>query len=1176
MSTNGTDSGHQPGIDAVRQLEVSKVPLEPGIWVVEASAGTGKTTAIARLCVRALALGYCTIDQVALVTFTNKAVAELRSRVHAEATGTLAALRGDNPEHSPHQAAAGLGLTDLEGQTPGPVTRRTSAAVPAPSTGPEPAGGLGTTDSLGIAAAIDRLEQALANFDQATIATHHSFAQQMLDGLGILADHDASEQTAPNLNPMITQLAADQFVANGQRGADKDWKLFLEQVRTSIQHPEVPLVSSSGRNEALVQVLQRSRAELATRLRRQGLFGYEDLITRLRRAVDVEQSASAQLAIERIGRRYRLVMVDEFQDTDRNQWQVLRALFGVRTMLVLIGDPKQSIYNFRGADVGAYLDASAEAGQADQRLTLTQNYRSGQRVVDGVKAIIGTAELGPGVTNPTIAAADPTLRLEQGGPDWDQGVQVRVWPGPQGNRPSRYEPRGLVDDVVAQVGELVHRPVQVVGGFGERPLRHRDIAILCRSNFQTQKIRRALSAAGIAAAVVGDDQLFASPAARNWAGLLGALVQVNTESIRRAALNPLIGWSVPALVQATERELEQLSTQVHHLARVWRTQGFGALREALEAEFAPTSRLLAQADGEDLLCDLTMVADALTDLEHDQHLGPQRLLDWLVRGPWPEMSRHRGSGSDAVQVMTVHKAKGLGFDVVLAPYAWWIPSGGSLVTQEPDQRPFIDVDRRSGGTNVEADDEELRLLYVTLTRARAAVKLWWCPTEVTGAGPLDRLLQYDGQSRPPRRVINRTSGPNLVERLSNDPRFATVGVASVDPEALERSQAHAPGAAPMPIGAPRQFTRSIDRDWRRTSYSGLTAHLHTATQAILTGASGNAQDVDMAPDVAGGQDEPDLDASPITTSGALLRSTDSLVATSGPEQHSDGGVPLGTVRDGIVASGTRAPMADIPGGTRFGTLVHQILEHLDPAAPDLRKRVMAAAEPYLAGFTEVDPEVLVDALVGVLHTPLTPLADATLATIGLRRRLAELDFELQVEAPDGVMNRLAELFCALPAQDRFHQYGPVLAGVPDAERALTGYLNGSIDAVLKVPNPAIPGRDHYLVVDYKTNTMPRPPGQPLLLEHYHPEAMAQMMMQAHYPLQAVLYSVALHRYLSWRVPDYDPGRDLGPIGYLFVRGMAGPDTPIIDQMTTGVFCWDPGSEFILAADAVIGGNHGPR
>ena len=258
-------------------------------------------------------------------------------------------------------------------------------------------------------------------------------------------------------------------------------------------------------------------------------------------------------------------------------------------------------------------------------------------------------------------------------------------------------------------------------------------------------------------------------------------------------------------------------------------------------------------------------------------------------------------------------------------------------------------------------------------------------------------------------------------------------------------------------------------------------------------------------------------------------------------------------------------MADLPVGAAFGTLVHAVFETADLTAADLRAELLRCVHTELDRHPTpaVDPDALADALVPVARTPLGPLAAGrSLADLAPSDRLAELDFELPLAGGDtpGADVRLGDL---VPLLRRHLPPGDPLAAYPDRlaplqAQPLRGYLTGSIDAVLRLRDP-----ERYAVVDYKTNWLgpigPDGP-EPLLAAHYTPERIAAAMMDAHYPLQALLYSAALHRFLRWRLGragGYDPERHLGGVLYLFLRGMCGPDGPVVGDVPCGVFSWRP-------------------
>jgi exodeoxyribonuclease V beta subunit len=334
----------------------------------------------------------------------------------------------------------------------------------------------------------------------------------------------------------------------------------------------------------------------------------------------------------------------------------------------------------------------------------------------------------------------------------------------------------------------------------------------------------------------------------------------------------------------------------------------------------------------------------------------------------------------------------------------------------------------------------------------------------------------------------------------------TIEVAEVIERPVPRWQ---PPLASAPELSVSRFTRTLDEEWRRTSYSALTRDAHEHSLAS----------------------EPDV---PVTDD----------------ERDEEAALPEAPPADALPS-----PLSELPGGAAFGTLVHDVLEDLDPGALDERC-AEAVARHLVPGVTA---EALAEGLRPVLATRLVDDGQ-TLGAIAAADRLAELDFELPLAGGDDAVphSTLADVAEVL----RRYDLGP-LAGYPDllaglAPQALRGFLTGSIDAVLRLPGPV------FAVVDYKTNRLG---AEPLSTWHYRPEAMADEMQRAHYVLQALLYCVALHRYLRWRLPGYDPDRHIGPVLYLFVRGMAGATAPA----GAGVFSWTPPSGLVPELSDLLAG-----
>ena len=267
----------------------------------------------------------------------------------------------------------------------------------------------------------------------------------------------------------------------------------------------------------------------------------------------------------------------------------------------------------------------------------------------------------------------------------------------------------------------------------------------------------------------------------------------------------------------------------------------------------------------------------------------------------------------------------------------------------------------------------------------------------------------------------------------------------------------------------------------------------------------------------------------------------------------------------MVAASVPSPMADLPVGATFGSLVHAVLEHADPAAPDFRAELLRHIDEQLVWWpVTLDPQALADALVAVCDSPLGPLAgDRTLLSLGLPDRLRELDFEVPLSGGDHPAHpvddvRLGDLAPLLrrhlPEGDAVRIYADALDRDPDlAAQPLLGYLTGSIDVVLRLD---VDGQERFLTVDYKTNWLGTYDA-PLTAHDYRPEMLDEAMGHSDYPLQALLYTVVLHRFLRWRLPAYDPATHLGGVLYLYLRGMCGPATPRVDGLPCGIFSWRP-------------------
>lgn len=1034
--------------------------LPKSTMLLEASAGTGKTYTIAALAARYIAEQGLDVADLLLITFGNHAAGEMRTRVFARLQCVIDEMDRIAADHPL-----------AEGADEDPVARLLSEGDAALHRA--------------------RLTAALDRFNEATILTTHSFCQAMLYELGILGDWDPSEEVGADPIGLVRECATD---------------VYLRMFRTEEQPPisprdalrigeaactkSLPLLPTSGIHHEFATAV---RALYAQRKAIQSVCTFDDVTTRLRELL-ADPVTGAPVAAE-LRRRFRVVLVDEFQDTDPDQWAILKAAFvGQDRPTILIGDPKQSIYGFRGADLGSYLAARSHAELA----SLGTNFRTDKPLVDGVVELFGTTTLGAD----SVTVAPVASHHEK--PRTGLPSASRLWLRTAVADALGAVPRdaAIERDLIRQVRNILTCESAEEG----RKFSPSDIAVLVRTSARGRAIRTALNDAGHPAVLTGTQSVWTQPGNQHWVALLRAMADPTQAHIRLAAMTPLIGSQLTELFSDHPAEAARASTLVRELEHRWREGGLAAVLSHLRSNTGLDARILAEPDGDRLLADIAHLAE-LFDASGETTLDALVALGEARNVPDEEADSLRVSTDEpAIRVMTIHAAKGLEFPVVLLPQTqgvkaqaykpFTIVEGGRrhlYVGPKPEWRDELARDLKRQHL-----DEELRLLYVGFTRAQH-LAIAWHVAEPKGArtdGPLAELLGN--------RKLAITGGRVHESNLDASP-VPTSAIPTTDQDGS------------LTVG---RLRREVDQTWRRTSYSGLTQGLHESAVRVIT---------DESAEVEVAAPEP---------------TTPELLAPS--------------------------PMSGLPAGAAFGTLVHEALERLE-WGPDTLERHAAELLAEMGpahNLGEEGSRQLAGSLVLLCRTPLLPLTPDALTDVPTTKRLAELDFDLPLadRSAPATLEQLAGLMAQhLPATDPLAEYPARLAASEAAPAVLNGFLTGSIDGVLQLG-------ERFVVVDYKTNRLAPTADDELVLGHYTQAAMAEAMMQAHYPLQAILYSAALHRYLGQRLVGYSPERHLGGVGYLFVRGMAGPDTPVVDGAACGVFGWFPPAELVVAVSDLLGGS----
>lgn len=1190
------------------------LPLH-GVRLIEASAGTGKTFTLATLFTRLIVQAQLRPAEILAVTFTEAATQELRQRIR-ERLARAARLLERDPELSSDMAGQGedaLSASILRaqlqhgGESVGALARRLRQAADEIDLAAiftihgfcarvlrehalESGQALDVPELLGSARQLHQdLAADLWRHYAADVASAEALAQTwsgpgalaedlraLLEPLPLLPAPEAVDdpgaalaQSAQALAQAIDQhaddaaaLMADAFdrkILHGNKvrrpSIDKAfadlrqgralaaWSRegHLEKLRPHAlrgfcrddqQHaaPQSPLFEALDQwcqNEDRLQHWQRARRiELLHALRAQArqrlavmkvqqrAQTFDDLIDGVYEAL---ASAQGPALIARLRAQYRIALVDEFQDTDERQWAIFRQVFGapVRALeigaepaLFLIGDPKQAIYGFRGGDVDTYLQAKREAEPAPR---LDRNFRSRPGVLRAIAALYanaGDAAFGkPGIAFEPVQAGgsreDADLqRYGHSAPALTLRVLQATAQDPPPPWQAEVSRQRATDACVAAIHDWLRDGHNGQASINGHAVRAGDLAVLVRTHSEATRMQHALAAVGIPAVAAGRQSLFATDQAQELNTLLQALLQPADDTRLRAALATVllgVDASTLAALRADGPAWQQHQQAALDWRARWQHDGPLALMSDIAAAQAP--RLLQLADGERRLTNLLQLAEQLQEASATT-LGLHGLVDWLQQriaqaDPGDETQLLRlESDADRVQILTLHKSKGLEFPLVFLPYIGigtrHVQTGRHCTVHQDGERVLHwkfdkDEPRWQDAVQVSAQEsqqEDARLLYVALTRAEHAL---WIAT-----GPLHQ-------------AADSAIAPMLADL---DALRAVDGIAIVQAPAEARPPRWQ-AAQTQPVPAARNVRRAIAPDWWVYSFTQLS-------RADAGAASTQAQATE---EPAGGHDEPiEADAG-----------TDAVVITQVDPRFTS---------------------------TRFGVTLHDALECTDFAAwHDWRAgdEVPPTQRIYLEqalrgrGYVQADIDDGVQALLPLIGQTLTVRLPegARLADLPARDRRAEIEFHFAL-APTRVEHLLALL----------HQHGVVIDRQAfGLRRRLEGLMTGKIDLTYLHD-----GR--WYVLDYKSNRLPG----------YDDAALAQAMQHSEYDLQALLYTVALHRWLRFRLGDgYDYARDFGGIRYLFCRGLDAEQAH-----SPGIYAHRFAPALVQALDALFAGDAASR
>ncbi|MDX2020380.1 MAG: exodeoxyribonuclease V subunit beta [Deltaproteobacteria bacterium] len=918
----------------------------------------------------------------------------------------------------------------------------------------------------------------------------------------------------------VKQLSRSGIVARGSGAPVHPVFDVLEDV--------AQLLSGKAGPAALVSAKHRFttflRDELKARKQSLGAITFDDLLLHLRHAL---RGPAARHLVNAVRKRFKAALIDEFQDTDPVQFEIFESLFhGGEGPLFLIGDPKQAIYGFRGADVNAYIAAVQAPGT--QHHSMGVNWRSDAGLIAAVNSLFAPREMLPrpfvleGIDFRPVAPRPDVQDVfaTQSGVATTP-IEVVLTCDDEGGA---VDPRNhMAALVAADISRLLAGPTTIAG----RSVVPADIAVLTRTNQQAVDVQEALRALQIPAVLLGDKSVLDSDEAKELLVVLAAVAEpTNAALLRNALATRLLGLSAHELV-ALESDASgwSLWSEVFRSwHELWISRGFVQMfRRFLEHEQVQP-RLLGLTDGERRVTNLLHLMELVHRAARQGHLGPAGVVHWLGQAPSnaeggvaPEEAQIRlESDEAAVKLTTVHRSKGLEYPIVFCPYVaneilMFSADQKAVRFHEADGSVTLDVGSAAMGEHVamarlETLAENVRLLYVALTRAKhRCVLLWGYSSREFKETSLASLLYPLGTRAVGDDIfgsLGRLTEPELRAPLELWSARCEGAVSVRRANLQDRGVPYVSRTPLAPLLPAREPATRVTVWQRTTSFSGMTAAADHATASL-----------------------------------AVARDHDEL-----------------SLIQALPERGSQVPLGAFPRGAKAGNFFHELLETMDFAASAQALVPAVRAQLQLYRYDETPwSDVLPQVLSSIVRTPLDDGRGAfCLADLPPQKRIAELEFALplgNVSNETPLQVQLAHAFAvdaATPAEERYaREVSKLHLG------ALTGFVKGFVDLVFEHA-----GR--FFVLDYKTNHLGR------AWADYAPDRLETAMVDGHYHLQSHLYALAVARHLARTLPGYDSRTHFGGVFYVFLRGMGGPQRPM-----SGVYFQRPSEARLAALDAIF-------
>ena len=912
---------------------------------------------------------------------------------------------------------------------------------------------------------------------------------------------DSGQTQLPQKDNWITKLATGNF--KPKKGKDAPRHEFFDACERLCD------LESLFRKKVLwfrLNFIRYAIKQLAIRKEQRNLQSYDDMLTKLHAACGPEGNTALAKAIRE---KYKAALIDEFQDTDTIQSEIFTRLFSDHeTPMFQIGDPKQSIYGFRGADVFSYTRA---AKLATKHYTMETNWRSDPSLISGINFLFGrmkdpfmSKDISYRDVKPRDKAKD-AMRI-----DGHKVTPLRIRFIPKQGRPATkpWALQNIPKLVALDIVDLLKKHTVIGPESNEpacdkkaRPIEANDIAVLVRTNNQALAVQEALGKQGIVSVRTGDSSVFLSTEANELSIVLSAIANpTDSVKIKTALATNILGLDAEEIFKLQEDEKnndlewENWIVNFHSWRATWQESGFVRMFRNIMKHKAPgkklsnMARLIGLWDGQRRVTNLLHLSELLQKASSELKIGPEGLVQWLEKKRTSNtMARDESqlrleSDLRAVNIVTVFKAKGLEYPVVFCPYFW----DGYLRTSNKDLCPFHDPDdgfvaKLDIGKNINANRkqektelmaENMRLLYVGLTRAKHMCVITWGYFTGSENSPLAHLLSSNEDSRSGKKLEDKESLQKLKE--------------------LEKSSGGSLEILPVELPLVEQrASEPTDKAHVQLSYRPIQRHIQ---QTLMT----------------------------FSYSGMLNRHQKINPAQQQGLDHDEQALPsiLPTLSSNIPEE--KIPSLDLPRGSRVGNMLHSILEELDFSSDDpqlLQTIVRQKLDSF--GIDATYNQMVCEMIRDSIDTNIIGQhPEFALRYLPKQKTFREMHFWM----PAGVSGpQLVKIFRDNPSKQVPQDYIQTLERLNI--QSLRGFLQGYIDLVFKYKN-------RWYVVDYKSNFL----GENFC--DYQKKSLPTHMSHSHYYLQYHLYVLALHRYLNFRLHDYEYNEHMGGVFYLFLRGMS--------------------------------------